>query len=116
MPGHVVMLRHPDAAIAPGLGMNRDIAGVVERAARIGVFGDADEIEDGQCRHGNSRTKPFEMTPPETPGRVLACPKRQASSDSWPHMDIAGGSICRGAWQPHPVAALNRLNKPAVAR
>ena len=36
---HVVMLRHPDAAIAPGFGMNRNIAGVVLGAARIGVFG-----------------------------------------------------------------------------
>jgi hypothetical protein len=50
---HVVVLRHPDAAIAPSLGMNRNIAGVVERAARIGVFGDADEIENRQCRHEN---------------------------------------------------------------
>ena len=49
---HVVMLRHPDAAIAPGFGMNRNIAGVVQGAARIGVFGNADKIEDGQCRHG----------------------------------------------------------------
>ena len=32
--------------------MDRNIAGVVERAARIGVFGNADKIEDGQCRHG----------------------------------------------------------------
>ena len=58
---HVVMLRHPDAAIAPGLGMDRDIAGVVERAARIGVFGDADEIENGQCRHETFRTKQCEQ-------------------------------------------------------
>jgi hypothetical protein len=29
------------------------------------------------------------MTPPEISGRVVACPKRQASSDSSvPHMDI----------------------------
>ena len=56
--GHVVMLRHPDAAIAPGLGMNRNIAGVVvERAASIGFFGDADEIEDRQvqCYRGSCR-------------------------------------------------------------
>jgi hypothetical protein len=39
--------------------MDRNIAGIVERAARIGVFGDADEIEDRQSRHSNSRTKPF---------------------------------------------------------
>ena len=43
------LVRHPDAAIARGLGMNRNIAGVVERAASIGFFGDADEIEDRQC-------------------------------------------------------------------
>jgi len=40
------MLRYPNAAIAPSLGMNRNIAGVVECAARVGVFGDADEIEN----------------------------------------------------------------------
>ena len=65
---HVVMLGHPDAAIAPVLGMGGEIAGVVERAARIGLFGDADEIEDRQCSHKNSRTKPLEMTPPEDAG------------------------------------------------
>ena len=32
--------------------MNRNIAGVVEGAARIGFFGNPHEIEDGQCRHG----------------------------------------------------------------
>jgi hypothetical protein len=35
--------------------MRRKITGIVERAARIGSFGDADEIEDGKCRHGYSR-------------------------------------------------------------
>jgi len=49
------MLRHPDAAITPFLGMGREITGIVERAARIGIFGDADKIEDGKCRHGDSR-------------------------------------------------------------
>src|SRR5580692_8353450 len=29
-----------------------EIPGIVERAARIGIFGDADKLEDGQCRHG----------------------------------------------------------------
>jgi hypothetical protein len=48
------MLCHPNAAIAPGLGMDREIPGVVERATRIGGFGDADEIEDRQRRHTNS--------------------------------------------------------------
>ena len=49
--GHVVMLGHPEAAIAPALGVGCEIAGVVERAARIGRLGDADEIENGQGRH-----------------------------------------------------------------
>ena len=49
--GHVVVLGHPEAAIAPALGVGGEIAGVVERAARIGLFGDADEIEDGQRCH-----------------------------------------------------------------
>jgi hypothetical protein len=40
------MLRYPNAAIPPGLGMDRDVTGVVERAARVGVFSDGDEIED----------------------------------------------------------------------
>ena len=48
---HVVMLRHPNAAVAPGLGVNCDITRVVERAPRVGILGDADQIEDGQCCH-----------------------------------------------------------------
>jgi hypothetical protein len=40
------MLRHPDAAIAPVLGVDCEIPGIVERAARIGIFGDADKLED----------------------------------------------------------------------
>ena len=54
---HVVVFGHPNPAIAPGLGVDRDIPGVVERAPRIGVFGDADEIEDRQCCHEIFRTK-----------------------------------------------------------
>ena len=38
---HIVMLRNPDAAIAPSLRMGREIAGVVERAAGVRVLGDA---------------------------------------------------------------------------
>jgi hypothetical protein len=41
------MLRHPDAAIAPVLGVDCEIPGIVERAARIGIFSDANEFEDG---------------------------------------------------------------------
>ena len=48
---HVVMLRHPDAAIAPLLGMGGEVARVVERGAGVGAFGDAGEVEDGQGRH-----------------------------------------------------------------
>jgi hypothetical protein len=40
------MLRHPDAAIAPVLGVDCEIPGIVERAARIGIFSDADELEE----------------------------------------------------------------------
>ena len=41
---HVVMLCHPDAAIAPGFGVDRNVAGIIERAALFVFFGDADEI------------------------------------------------------------------------
>ena len=44
---HVVMLRHPDAAVAPFLGVSREIASIVERAARIGVLRDAHKFENG---------------------------------------------------------------------
>ena len=44
---HVVMLRYPDPTITPGFRMDRDITGVVECAARVGILRDADEIEDG---------------------------------------------------------------------
>jgi len=46
------MLGDPDAAIAPVLGVNGEIAGIVERAARVRFLGHADEVEDGQRRHG----------------------------------------------------------------
>jgi hypothetical protein len=49
------MLRDPDSAITPFLGTDREITGIVESAARIGIFGDTDEIEDGKCRHRYSR-------------------------------------------------------------
>ena len=37
-PRHVVMLRHPDAAIAPRFRMGGEVAGVVERAAGVGLL------------------------------------------------------------------------------
>src|SRR3546814_8530681 len=46
--GHVVMLGHPDAPVAPLLGVHRHVPGVVERAARVGLLGDTNEVEDGQ--------------------------------------------------------------------
>ncbi len=55
-PRHVVVLRHPDPAIAQRLGMAGDIARIVQRAARVGVLGDADEIKDGEGGHGGSGT------------------------------------------------------------
>ena len=48
---HVVMLRHPDAPIAPFLGVSGEVASVVERAARIGLLRDANKFENGQGRH-----------------------------------------------------------------
>ena len=42
---HIVMLRHPDATIAPLLRMGREIARVVERASGVRVLGDADKFE-----------------------------------------------------------------------
>src|SRR3546814_17459423 len=46
------MLGHPQAAIAPGLGMGSEVARIVEGAAGIGLFGDAGKLEDRQYRHG----------------------------------------------------------------
>src|SRR5258708_30653178 len=88
--GHIVMLRHPDAAIAPSLGMSREIARIVERAARIGIVGDADEIEDGKGRHECSRMKPGAWrTPLEMPGFIHACPERETSRILQTHMERA---------------------------
>src|SRR5580700_5364609 len=46
------MLRHPDAPIAPFLGVGGDIASILERAAGVGVLRDANKFENGQGRHG----------------------------------------------------------------
>ncbi len=48
---HIVMLGHPQPSIAPGLGVGREIAGIVERPPRVGFLGDADELENGQGDH-----------------------------------------------------------------
>src|SRR3546814_10569620 len=45
------MLGHPDAPVAPLLGVHRHVPGVVERAARVGLLGDTNEVEDGQWYH-----------------------------------------------------------------
>ena len=44
---HVVMLRHPDALIAPFLGVSGEVASIVERAAGVGVLRDANKFENG---------------------------------------------------------------------
>ena len=49
---HVVVLGHPDPPVSPALGMHSDIARMIERATRVGLFGDPDEIEDGEGCHG----------------------------------------------------------------
>jgi hypothetical protein len=49
--GHVMMLRHPDTLITQFLGVSGEVASVVERAARIGLLRDANELENGQGGH-----------------------------------------------------------------
>ena len=44
--GHVVMFGHPETGVAPLLGVGGEIACIVERAARIGRFSDANQIEN----------------------------------------------------------------------
>ena len=44
---HIVMLRHPDALIAPCLGVSGKVARIVERAASVGVLRDANKLENG---------------------------------------------------------------------
>ena len=53
-PRHVVMLGHPEAAIAPALGMGREIARIVERPTGVGLVGHADQIENRKCDHESS--------------------------------------------------------------
>jgi hypothetical protein len=46
------MLGHPDAPIAPCLGMGRKIARILKRHARIGLLSDAGKLKDGERGHG----------------------------------------------------------------
>ena len=48
--GHVVMLRHPIAAIAPGFRMARQIQAVLQRQRRVAALDDGRKIEN---RKGN---------------------------------------------------------------
>ena len=58
---HVVMLGHPDAPVAPALGVGREVARVVQSGRLVGLLGDANELEQGQRRHrrlaGNTHTQ-----------------------------------------------------------
>src|SRR5690606_13643878 len=51
---NVVVLGDPDAPIAPALGVPREVARVVERAARVGLLRDARELEYRERNHGRS--------------------------------------------------------------
>src|SRR3546814_18427022 len=87
------MLGHPQAAIAPGLGMGSEVARIVEGAAGIGLFGDAGKLEDRQYRHGRqsptatpqpaqaagaSGPPPAAMGTPSDRGRFPATPTQLA--------------------------------------
>ena len=43
---HVVMLGQPEAPIAPGFGVSREIARIIQRAARVAFLGDPREVEN----------------------------------------------------------------------
>src|SRR3546814_7395594 len=59
---HVVVLGHPEAAVAPAFGMGGEVARVVERRARIAAFGDAGKLQDRQRGHGQSPKRSEEHT------------------------------------------------------
>ena len=54
----------PKPAIAPSFGMRGEIARIVERAARVGILRDADQIEYRKRCHGG-------QLPAEVYGRIL---------------------------------------------
>ena len=103
---HVVMLRHPDAAIATSFGMNRNIAGVVERAARIGFFGDANEIEDRQCSAiaAHAAFDPLEENP-----RGIDTVEAHLRSSSAMGPSQAASKVCEG-----PIAVIARAIDPGM--
>ena len=49
--GHVVMLGEPEAAIAPALGVLREVERVPERLRGGAAFDDRREVEDGERNH-----------------------------------------------------------------
>ena len=53
--GHVVVLGEPKAAVAPTLGVAREVDGVGESARGVAPFDDGREIEDGERDHGGER-------------------------------------------------------------
>ena len=65
---HVVVLGHPDAAIAPALGVDGDISSVHERAARVDLLRDANQFEDGERDRGPVRH--IVSRPPSGAGRA----------------------------------------------
>jgi hypothetical protein len=50
---HIVMLRHPETAVAPALGMLRQVAGIVERLSRCTALYDGRQVEYGEDSHAD---------------------------------------------------------------
>ena len=68
-PGHPVVLRQPEAVIAPALRVPGEVQRVVQRPAGVAPFGDGREVEDRERRahdRNGSRSRPEEK-----PGRRL---------------------------------------------
>jgi hypothetical protein len=64
--GHVVVLGEPEAAIAPALGVLREVERVRQRQRRVAAFDDGGEIEYRKNRHGanlGERSGVTESTP-----------------------------------------------------
>src|SRR3546814_19645457 len=94
--GHVVMLGHPDAPVAPLLGVHRHVPGVVERAARVGLLGDTNEVEDGQWYHALVLARLWMTSVRRTAGSTtygLRSEERRVGKECV--------STCRSRWLPY---------------
>ena len=91
---HVVVLRHPDAPVAQCFRVGGEVASIVEGAARVRFLRDANQLEDGERRHGTPAAgRPLVRA--SSASRSRRWPRRSCRREAGSRTPAAGPPGCR---------------------